>query len=281
MIRAGLQPFRRAAGVAKRRFFPSAEISAWRYACRRATRTPRFTPGRIRLMDYELRYADLLTLCPQWKDLFVKQSLRFEARHPAPRIVDCGANIGLATLYFKRLYPQARITAYEADPALHALLEGNLRDNGVAGAEALQAAVWTDNGTIDFCCEGADSGTIDALAGDLHGATRNVPCVRLRDLLQREPIDLVKLDIEGAERAVLADCADVLGDVRAMFIDVHEFDPNRRNGPSILQLIEQAGFAYALDDLCPLPWRQPVAGPDTPFHGRALCWALLVRAWRP
>ena len=47
-----------------------------------------------------------------------------------PRILDCGANVGLASLFFRRLYPQARITAFEADPALFAILEANLDANG-------------------------------------------------------------------------------------------------------------------------------------------------------
>ena len=271
---------RRAAGVAKQWLLPPPETAAWRHACRRAAAVPRFTPGRIRLMNYDLRYADLLTVCPQWEDLFVRGALRFASRHPAPRILDCGANIGLATLYFKRLYPQARITAYEADPALHALLADNLQRNGAADVKAVNAAVWTANGTVDFRCEGADSGTISQFAGDLQGTTQKVPSVRLRSLLETEPVDLLKLDIEGAELDVLTDCRDALQAVDAMLIDLHEFDPRRRTTFEVLDNLAQAGFTYSLDDLTPLPWRAPVAAPHTPFAGRALCWVVLVRAWR-
>src|SRR3954465_2869054 len=102
----------------KRRLFENAETAAWRRAWHRAETTPRFSPGAIRMMEYDLRYSDLLSFCPQWQDIFVRRVLAFRCDTSAPRILDCGANIGLASLFFKRAYPAARITAFEADPAL-------------------------------------------------------------------------------------------------------------------------------------------------------------------
>lgn len=231
-------------------------------------------------MGFDLRYSDLLTLCPQWDDLFVKQTLRFTSGRPSPRILDCGANVGLASLYFKRAYPSARITAFEADPAIHAFLTENLARNGASDVDAVNGAVWTETGEIDFRCEGADSGSIERFAGDLRGVTRRVPAWRLRDLIAKEPVDLLKLDIEGAERAVLEDCVGVLENVRAICLDLHEVDPGRRHTAAVLDLLSREGFVYSLDQLSPLPWRPPVAGPATPFPGCHLCWAVLVRAWR-
>jgi FkbM family methyltransferase len=275
-----LHRVRDGAGAIKRWAFPRPEVAAWRKACRQAEAIPRFTPGRIQLMGYDLQYVDLLTLCPQWDGLFVKQMLKFKARQPAPRILDCGANIGLATLYFKRSYPRAKVTAFEADPAIHAVLRANLQQNGAADVEAVSAAIWTEAGEIAFRCEGADSGSIASFAIGVQGTTRFVPSLRLRDVLEQGPVDLLKLDIEGAELPVLIDCKDVLGTVGALLLDVHEFDPACRNTSAILKLLEDIGFAYTLDDLRPLPWRSPIAGPKTPFPGQPLAWALLVRAWQ-
>lgn len=275
-----LKRTRRIAGSVKRHYFPKPEVAAWQHACRMAEHTPRFTPGVIRLGPYQLRYADLLTVCPQWDELFVKQTLKVELRRPAPRILDCGANIGLATLYFKRLYPQARITAYEADPAIHAILAENLRNNGAADVEAVHAAIWKESGRISFACEGADSGAVAEVAANGWAPQRDVPSLRLRDLLSEGPIDLLKLDIEGAERAVLTDCAGALRNVQALILELHDFDPRERNLPFVLALLEREGYSYTVDELVNLPWVPPVAPPGSPFAGRALCWALLVRAWR-
>ncbi|MDE3156911.1 MAG: FkbM family methyltransferase [Acidobacteriota bacterium] len=239
---------------------------------------PRHTAGRIDLMDYRLQYADLLTLCPQWHDLFVKQTLAFHVGRPDPRILDCGANVGLASLYFKRLYPRARMTAYEADPALSALMAANLAGNGAGDVEVVQAAVWTHDGTVTFRCEGADSGAIDGVASGVTGERVEVPAVRLRDRLS-ERIDVLKLDIEGAERAVLEDCADLIGRIPVLLLDLHEFDPERRNTSAVLDLLGRAGLRYTVGELNPLPWRPPIAPAGSPFPGAALTWTCLVRGW--
>jgi FkbM family methyltransferase len=267
-------------GAIRRRVFESPEKSAWRRAWHEAEVTPRFTAGDIRMLDYHLRYSDLMSFCPQWEDIFIKRTLAFGSRSASPRILDCGANVGLASLYFRREYPGARITAFEADPALFAILDANLKANGAANIETRHAALWTSTGTLSFQCEGSDSGMIGSLPGAVAGRAMTVPSLRLRDVLAEGPIDLLKLDIEGAEDAVLADCEPLLGNVHALVMDLHEFDPAIRQAPRVLELLTRAGFRYAVDDFVPLTWRGGAAS-GTPFAGRALQWAMTVRAWRP
>jgi len=271
---------RRAAGAAYRQLFPTPEFAAWRHADQLAGTIPRHTAGSIRMLDYELQYSDLLSFCPQWHDIFVQGALEFLAPSPSPRILDCGANVGLASLFFKRRYPAARITAYEADPALFAIASANVSANGAPDVEMVNAAVWTSAGRVTFRAEGTDSGMIDGLAGAVDGAAVDVPSLRLRDILVAERIDLLKLDIEGAEDAVLADCEPVLDRVGAIVMDLHEFDPSVRQAPRVLELLSRAGFVYAVDEFVPQPWRPPVSASDTPFPGKALVWSMTVRAWR-
>jgi hypothetical protein len=64
-------------------------------------------------------------------------------------------------------------------------------------------------------------------------------------------------------------------------MDLHEFDPALRQAPRVLDLLARAGFTYAIDELVPLTWRPPTAEPSSPFPGKALTWAMTVRAWRP
>src|SRR5437899_5713355 len=178
----------------RRQLFPSPEAAAWKQAWHLAELKPRFTPGTIRMLDYELRYSDLLSFCVQWQDIFVKRCLDFQSATDAPRILDCGANVGLASLYFRRRYPRARITAYEADPHLAVMASDNLRTNG-ADVEVVHAALWTSNDQLTFRCEGSDSGMIESLPGAVDGRAVAVRAQRLRDVLEAEPFDLLKLDI--------------------------------------------------------------------------------------
>lgn len=274
---------RRGAGAVYRELFPSPEIAAWRHADALTRHIPRFTPGSIRMLDYELRYLDLLSFCPQWHDIFVDGALDFRADSPAPRILDCGGNVGLASLLFKRRYPAARITAYEADPTLFDVLKDNLARNGAADVETVQAALWTSNGQVTFRAEGSDSGMIGMLPGAVSGKSLDVPSLRLRDVIADDAngrIDLLKLDIEGAEDVVLADCEPVLDRIGAIVMDLHEFDPADRQTPRVLERLTRAGFTYAVDEFVPQPWRPPVAPSTAPFPGKALVWSMTVRAWR-
>jgi len=280
-ITQALRRMRRGAGAAKRWLTPSMEEVAWRRACRISARTSRLTPGEIELGPYSLRYSDLLTLCPQWHDIFVLGSLAFETVDPAPRILDCGANVGLASLFYKRRYPAARITAFEADPAIASLLAHNMRANGAADVEVVAAAVWTDAGEIAFQADGADAGAVASLGGARDGAAVRVPAIRLADRLAHEHIDLLKLDIEGAEAAVLTDCAGVLENVSAILLEVHEFDPDRRQCPALLQLLGRCGFAYAVTHVTPLQNRAPRGAMGGPFPLRSSIWVEAVSAWRP
>jgi len=174
-------------------------------------------------------------------DIFVEQQYRFRPDSAAPRILDVGANIGVASLYFARQYPTARIEAFEADPALHEILVRNLSvHHECAKVRALSTAVWTCNGTIPFRSDGADGGAIHE-----QGAMR-VPALRLADVLAESPVDFMKLDIEGAECAVLDDCSSSLRNVNALIVEYH--------GPSgappqlgrLLRILESAGFRYHL-----------------------------------
>jgi FkbM family methyltransferase len=280
-VKGTLRRARRKVGAIRRRLFEKPEERAWRRAWHQAETTPRFTPGTIRMLDCDIRYSDLLSFCPQWQDIFVKRVLAFESASPSPRILDCGANVGLASLFFSRLYPAARITAFEADPSLFQMLDANLKANGAAAVETRHAAIWTSTGTLTFRCEGSDSGMVDSLPGAVDGASTTVPSLRLRDLLEEEPVDLMKLDIEGAEDVVLADCEPMLHRVEALVMDLHEFDAATRQAPRVLERLTRAGFTYAVDDFVALPWREPRSGAESPFPGRALQWAMTVRAWRP
>ena len=283
MMMSWFRLMRRGAGAVYRQAFPSAEVAAWRHAQARARAVPRFTPGSIRMLDYDLQYADLLSFCPQWHDIFVDGALEYRADSAAPRILDCGGNVGLASLFFKRRFPAARITAYEADPALFRILRANLDANGAGDVETVHAALWTANGRVTFQAEGSDSGMIGTLPGAVAGRAVDVPSLRLRDVIANDRhgrIDLLKLDIEGAEDAVLADCEPVFDRIGAIVMDLHEFDPAERQAPRVLERLTRNGFTYAVDEFVPQPWRPPVAPPTAPFPAKALVWSMTVRAWR-
>ncbi len=63
-------------------------------------------------------------------EIITQEIYRFKADTDAPLILDCGANIGLSALYFQRLYPKARIMAFEPDTHNFELLTKTCRTMG-------------------------------------------------------------------------------------------------------------------------------------------------------
>jgi FkbM family methyltransferase len=271
-----LKSLRHVAGSLRREFWPTPERSMLQRLERNAERFPRYTKGSIRAGHYLLEYGDAGSVWPQWEDIFIRRTLTFETDIATPRILDCGANVGVASLFFRQQYPRARITAFEADPAISDVCRRNLAANGAADVDLVTAAVWTSRGETEFVCEGSDSGAVAAL-GVIDGRVQKVPTVRLRDYLG-ERVDLLKLDIEGSELPVLEDCADRLGAVQAMTVDLHEFDPARRQTGRVFDLLDRAGFVFEQRHLALLPSRVPYT--RSPFPDATPVWAVTVRAWR-
>lgn len=177
-------------------------------------------------------------------ELFQEECYLFHAASDEPRIIDCGANTGLSVLYFKQRYPRARITAFEPDPDICGMLLANLKSFGHTDVEVRRQAVWTHNGDISFIASGGVGGRIGE---DGSKRTATLPAARLRDLLD-EPVDFLKIDIEGAEGAVIKDCADALGKVQHIFIEYHSSEKLEQELDDILRILREAGFRYYLKE---------------------------------
>ncbi|MBL8796080.1 MAG: FkbM family methyltransferase [Planctomycetia bacterium] len=200
--------------------------------------TARFTRTTTCVLGPKLTIADAAAFLCSFHEIFQQELYCFHSTNPSPLIIDGGANIGLGVLYFCRLYPRSRIIAFEPDPALFAMLERNVRTFGLDGVDTRNEALWVSTGIQSFQSEGAEAGRLTR-TGDQ--TTHSVPCVRLRDYL-RDPVDLLKLDIEGAETDVLLDCRDLLHNVRNIFVEYHSFDQERQRIQELLAALIGAGF---------------------------------------
>ncbi|AQG80757.1 FkbM family methyltransferase [Spirosoma montaniterrae] len=204
---------------------------------------PRHQSGVIPFLRYRFDVPDALSFVWQFKEIFADESYQFNTTTPQPLIIDCGANIGTSLAYFRQTYPQARIVAFEADPAIGAVLTRNLQANGITGVEVINKAVWINDDGLDFGTGEADAASMFSEAG-----RRRVPSVRLRDVLLRETrVDMLKIDIEGAETDVLLDCHDALTNVQNLFIEYHAYIGHPQTLGGIVNLLEQNGFRYYID----------------------------------
>lgn len=181
----------------------------------------------------------------QYKELFVDEIYRFSSLKTNPLIIDCGANIGLSCIYFKKLYPEATLIAFEADPAIADVLKQNLISNNIYGVEVVPKAVWVHNNGIQFKQDGSDGG---AITNAVDGIA--ISSIRLKDFLKQfSAVDFLKMDIEGAETEVLSDCRDELIIVDKLFVEYHSFVGEEQTLPILLNILKDSGFRYFIQTI--------------------------------
>ncbi len=176
----------------------------------------------------------------------------FSAMTATPFILDCGANIGLSVLYFKKLYPQAKIIAFEPNPETFKLLEINVQQNNLQDVQLINAAVSDSLTELEFYVNDddypwslSDTCVKDTYGGPAGWKTIKVPAVKLSAYIKQH-VDLLKLDIEGMEETVLKEIEDQLDKIEEIRLEFHTHKANTINDlDRTLALLNKQGFKYA------------------------------------
>lgn len=128
--------------------------------------------------------------------------------------VDCGANIGLASIYFANKYPQAQIIALEPETSNFELLVRNV--SGYRNILPIQVALWKENGEVGL--SGSSKFAFQVCRG------QGVRAITMNTLMSEaglDQIDVLKVDIEGAEKEVFQSC-DWMPRIRVLMIELHD-----------------------------------------------------------
>ncbi len=160
-------------------------------------------------------------------EVFTQDSYYFETDNPQPVIIDAGAHIGLATLYFKKLYPGSKIIAIEPNPETFKLLEKNVWENQLEDVKLHQTALSTQSGSAPFHVDSSSEQWLST-SGFTKGAWNRIQSSQeitvytqtLKSFLD-QPIDFLKMDIEGAEQEVLMAAGEAIRQIKHMIIEFH------------------------------------------------------------
>lgn len=193
------------------------------------------------------RFKQFLSL---FEEIYIGQPYQFDSAKPNPVILDCGANIGVATLFFKKLYPGARILSFEPDPNSYAVLQKNIAENHLTDCAAFNVALSNREGSLDFYYDPSDPGNLCMSLDQarMDKASIKVPAKKLSDYITGE-VDYAKIDVEGAEHDVLSDliAANKLTQIKQLFIEYHHHIRGGENRlGEFLSLLERHGFGYQL-----------------------------------
>lgn len=225
------------------------------FEIQRISNIERFQEGKTNLVTKNFHFIDSESFINQYLEIFENQCLFFETNNQKPKIIDCGANIGVSISYFKRLYPEAQIIGFEPDPKVFKFLQENLRLCNNELVKIINKAVWNEQTSINFLPDEADGGKITE-EGQL-----TVKTVRLSDYLT-ERIDFLKMDIEGAEHEVLPSISNNLKNVKFLFLEVHlEYNTSQKL-ENILSILRSNGFVYSFQTVKHLSFKDLLSPKD-------------------
>lgn len=188
-------------------------------------------PFRGRVTDF---YGSISDVFLEHDYNFIKPLLT--GMNNPPLIIDAGANVGAFAVYCLSIRPDAVIHSLEPAADTFRLLSANAAPR--ASWHVYQLALWGEDGTVEFQTDDAVS------AGNrvhMNGAnTYSVPAARLETFITQHIgdalIDILKMDIEGAEEVVLFDAEHLLGRVQHLIIEIH---PNSVDEERVMALIQQ------------------------------------------
>ncbi|PYP86067.1 MAG: hypothetical protein DMF61_14630 [Blastocatellia bacterium AA13] len=275
IIRAGLRAYycaRHTFGLK-----PRSERETDVRLARFTAREQRYRPGRFSFPFGPISYVDGPSLRYQFQEIFVQKCYDFNTAETAPVIIDCGGNVGMSVIRFKQLYPEATVTVIEADPEIAAVLRRNISSLNLTHVSVINAAAWNRDGEVSFNAEHADGGRVDESQ-----SSNRVMAIRLADLIN-EPVDMLKMDIEGAEYSVIRDLCQSgkVGLVRRLACEIHGRDDKNDRLGDLLSILTAAGLRLTFNFARSAP---DMPGNDVPTPFSAVPdgkYLLHLYAWRP
>ena len=181
------------------------------------------SPSGVKLpITLRLNTSDI----PTYKQVFLDEEYKFKPSYAPSMIIDAGANIGLSSIYFSNIYPHAKIIAMEPENSNFALLEKNIK--GYPNIIPVRAALWGENSTVEVVDPGLgkygfQTKECNEIKSDL--VLNKIQGITVSMLLKEyevEKIDILKIDIEGAEKEVFENSEEWIDKIEVLIVELHD-----------------------------------------------------------
>ena len=161
---------------------------------------------------------------PTYNQVFVREDYDFH--HDSPRtIVDLGANVGYAAVYYHRRFPNARIVAVEPSGENVAAARVNVALAGATRSiDLVESAIWHSASQLRITNPKANAWAFRVAEAE-PGAADSFAATTMASLMstyQLDTVDLVKIDIEAAERYLFEQHTEWLDHVNEIVIELHD-----------------------------------------------------------
>jgi FkbM family methyltransferase len=174
------------------------------------------------------QYLRLNTTDPLvWFSVFHQEDYGAQLPFEPKVIIDAGAYIGLSAIYFANRYPLSRIIAIEPDYSNFQLLRKNCRRYPMV--TPVCAALWFEDAELILYPQPEGHWAFSLVRGEtdtsntVNGRIVRAICIEtLMATFDLDTVDLLKLDVEGAEKEILMHSQPWIDRIRAIFIELHD-----------------------------------------------------------
>ncbi len=122
-----------------------------------------FRNNIVDVADHKIMYCTYNDFLYLFREIFINQDYYFNTKNISPIIIDCGSNIGLSVLYFKLIYPNSEIIAFEPDEDAFLCLKTNVEINQLDSIDIINKALSKKDGPIDFFYNGDHPGSLTGI----------------------------------------------------------------------------------------------------------------------
>lgn len=160
--------------------------------------------------------------------VFINQEYDFDVKKLPKNIIDAGANIGLASIYFSNRFPNSQILSIEPEKNNFELLKKNVAQ--YKNIIPIHGALWNQNKEIDLVDPDRGKWGFMTQGNNTNEESLGEKCHRIQGITVDEVmkkhdiqfVDILKIDIEGAEREVFHDASRWIEKVDALIIELHD-----------------------------------------------------------
>lgn len=160
------------------------------------------------------------------------------------RVLDLGSGAGLVAIVAARIVGPENVTTVEANPEMHTVLRRNLRNNAGTELRLIKGAVVGDDypeKTVTLNLRAAFwAASLDAPKGKNGARAVEVPAKKFRQLVRARDANVLTMDIEGAEDALLS--RPLPKTIRLLIVELHPALYGEARRDELLQGLAAQGF---------------------------------------
>lgn len=155
-----------------------------------------------------------------FEQIFVDNQYNIEIKFEPKTIIDLGANVGFASVYFANKFPDAKILAIEPDESNYQAAIKNL--NAYKNVSLIKGAIWNKSENINLIDSGHGEAAYMVKPGEGENMIRAYTIPEIFKILNVEEVDILKIDIEGSEKEIFEDGDAWINKAKIIIVETHD-----------------------------------------------------------